>query len=182
MRKIIYGVIAVFFAVLVVLALLPAEAQDAEARYGYIRIHVRANGNSQAEQDVKYAVKEAITAYLTPKVAECKTREDAYAVIKSNLNGISATADGALRARGFTYGARAELLNEYFPARAYDGVTLDSGYYDALIVYLGSGAGDNWWCVIYPPLCFVNSDYIDNEGIRYKSKLLELIKKATKRN
>ena len=66
-----------------------------------------------------------------------------------------------------------KLNNEYFPTRAYDDLVLENGYYDALIIELGSGKGDNWWCVVYPPLCFADC----TQKIEYKSKFLEIINK-----
>jgi stage II sporulation protein R len=178
MRKYIYIGIAAFFAFLVLLAFLPGKSENAKTEAAeYIRIHIRANSNSGEDQGVKYSVKEELIKYLTPRVLECETRGDARAVISRELRGIADAAAAKLKASGFAYGARAELLNEYFPTRSYDGEVLDSGYYDALIVYLGEGAGDNWWCVVYPPLCFVGSDYINGEGVRYKSKLRELIER-----
>ena len=63
-----------------------------------------------------------------------------------------------------------EIKNELFPTRVYNGLTVDSGYYDALIIYLGEGVGDNWWCVIFPPLCFVGrGNYV------YRSKIKSVI-------
>ena len=89
------------------------------------------------------------------------------------LPSAAAEADKVLRANGYTYGARASIRQEQFPTRVYDGVTLDAGVYDALIVELGTGAGDNWWCVVYPPLCFSGG----NGNVIYKSKIAEIIGK-----
>ena len=72
----------------------------------------------------------------------------------------------------YVYKSRAVLREELFPTRTYDNLTLESGFYDALIVELGEGKGDNWWCVVYPPLCFVESGH----GYVYKSKIVEIIK------
>ena len=179
MRKFIYIAIAAFFVLLIVLAVVPAKSKKTEITETteFIRIHIRANSNSDKDQGVKYNIKEELIKYLTPRVVECKTRDDARAVISRDLKGISAAASSRLKFEGFSYGARAELINEYFPARSYDGTVLDSGYYDALVVYLGEGAGDNWWCLLYPPLCFVGSDYVNGEGVKYRSKLVEMIEK-----
>ena len=81
-----------------------------------------------------------------------------------------------LRDGGYNYVSNAELRNEYFPTRAYNDVVFESDYYDALILELGSGEGDNWWCVAYPPLCFVGND-LGSDGIQYRSKLLDMISK-----
>ena len=181
MKKAGYGFIVLLLAGLILFACL-AKAGDggksgAKTQCDFIRIHIRANSNGQTDQTVKYAVKEEAVAYLTPLLAACENRADVEKIIGDNLSSLSRLAAAKLRQEGFSYGARAEFKQEYFPARDYDGVTLNSGLYDALILYLGAGEGDNWWCVVYPPLCFVNTTYTDGEGIKYKSKLKELVKK-----
>lgn len=138
----------------------------------YLRIHIRANSNAEIDQSVKYAVKDAVVSFLTPIVAECDTKEKAEAAINDNLKNIEAVADRVLEEKGFTYKSSAKINNEKFPTRVYDDLTLESGYYDALIINLGEGAGNNWWCVVYPPLCFTGSgNYV------YRSKVLEIIRR-----
>jgi stage II sporulation protein R len=73
------------------------------------------------------------------------------------------------------------VLNEKFPTRSYDGFVLEGGFYDALIIKLGAGEGDNWWCVVYPPLCFLEAEYTDGQGIKYKSKIFEIIENWKKK-
>ena len=75
---------------------------------------------------------------------------------------------------GFNYVSNIKINNEYFPTRTYANTTLESGYYDAVIIELGEAEGDNWWCVMYPPLCFVNKNE-NNMQIKYKSKIWEWI-------
>ena len=77
-----------------------------------------------------------------------------------------------LARNGFDYAARAEVRTEEFPTRVYGDYTLPAGTYTALIVELGSGKGDNWWCVVYPPLCFAGSS---QGNVVYKSKIAEII-------
>ena len=98
------------------------------------------------------------------------TRDDGD---RKELGAIEEVAKEILRENGFSYGAKASLRREDFPTRVYDGVTLEAGVYDALILELGSGKGDNWWCVVYPPLCFTSG----NGNIVYKSMIAEIIKK-----
>lgn len=117
-------------------------------------------------------VRDAVVDYLTPFVAEAETKEEAMSLMNGQLSRIAQVADGVLRAHGFAYGARAELKDEEFPTRVYGEYTLEAGIYQALIVYLGSGTGDNWWCVVYPPLCFAGQP---GENIVYKSKIKEII-------
>lgn len=145
-------------------------AQNAQ----YLRMHIRADSNADEAQAVKYAVRDKIVEYLTPLVAGYATQSEAVAGVKENLDGIKRVADDALRANGYAYSARASVKREYFPTRVYEGYTLSAGEYTALIVELGAGLGDNWWCVIYPPLCFTAPA---GKNIVYKSKILEIIRR-----
>ena len=95
---------------------------------------------------------------------------------EQNIEEVEFVADCVLLNNGFNYSSNAKIKNEYFPSRSYDGQVFPADYYDALIIELGTGAGDNWWCVAYPPLCFVGDD-CDGNTIKYQSKLLELINK-----
>lgn len=138
----------------------------------YLRIHIRANSNGKEDQAVKYLVRDAVVEYLTPVVAECGTKEAAMAALNGALDGAALAAERVLEANGFSYGARASVRREEFPTRVYDGVTLSAGVYDALIVELGTGEGDNWWCVVYPPLCFTSG----GGNVVYRSKIAEIIR------
>jgi len=138
----------------------------------YIRIHIRANSNAKQDQDVKYLVKDEVVDFLTPVVAECPTREDAQTALKNHLTGVERTARRVLQREGFSYGASACVKVERFPTRAYGEYVLEEGEYLALILELGGGTGDNWWCVVYPPLCFVGNS---RAQIIYRSKIAEII-------
>ncbi len=144
----------------------------------YLRIHIRADSNDPAAQAVKYLVKDAVVEYLTPFIAECDTKKKAETLLSKRLDEIERVADGTLKENGFSYKSRAAVRNEKFPTRSYGSFTLESGYYDALIIELGSGEGDNWWCVVYPPLCFTGDT---GAGYVYKSKIYEIIRNFTDR-
>ena len=153
-------------------ALSPA-ASGTDAPAAYLRMHVRANSDAAADQEIKYAVKDALVDYLIPVAAECETKAEAMEAIGSRLAALEEVADGVLAEAGFPYTAKASLREEEFPARVYDGVTLQAGVYDALIVELGEAEGQNWWCVVYPPLCFAGEATGGN--VRFGSRLLEII-------
>ena len=160
--------VVLLFAVLI---LLSCVCLSAPPKPTYLRIHIRANSNSEFDQAVKYAVKENVVNFLTPIVSECKDVNSAIKSIKENLINIEKVADNTLKERGIEYRSNAKVKNEKFPTRVYGALTLDSGYYDALIINLGTGSGDNWWCVVYPPLCFVNG----GNNYEYKSKIYQII-------
>lgn len=139
----------------------------------YLRIHIRANSNLEIDQNIKYQVKDAVVDAMIPLLADCETKEIAYQVIENNLEYIENIADNVLVSNNYNYFCNAKMSYEDFPTRTYGNLTLESGFYDALILELGNAVGDNWWCVVYPPLCFVNGS--TNVSI-FKSRILEIIR------
>lgn len=140
----------------------------------YLRIHIRANSNSETDQKVKYEVRDAVVEAMIPFLSDCKTKSEAESTIEQNFSYIETVANEVLFRNGFSYTAKARLANEEFPTRSYDGVVFEQGFYDALILDLGTGEGNNWWCVVYPPLCFLKSNATGKDVV-YKSKLVEII-------
>lgn len=170
MKKIVIG-LAILVVLVAVIVLVPSGKSNAD----FLRIHIRADSNDVADQNVKYAVKSAVVDYLTPFLAEAHSKADAMTIVKTHLGDIERVSDRVLAANGFGYTSTAKLCEEEFPDRTYGELTLEHGVYDALIINLGSGSGNNWWCVVYPPLCFVNGESNGTNQIVYKSKLLEII-------
>lgn len=171
MKKILAVIIVI--AAIVATLVYASGAQTAQAENEYLRIHVRANSNEQIDQSVKYKVKDEVVRFITPYAAECTDKDKAMKVIGGILPEIEKVCDEVLKQNGFSYTSKASVRAEQFPTRVYGELTLESGIYDALIIELGSGTGDNWWCVIYPPLCFTSGA----AGVQYRSAILELIDK-----
>ena len=145
-----------------------------EVNSEYLRIHIRANSNLEVDQRVKYQIKDAVVECLTPLVASCDSFEEIKVTLGNNLDKVDRVANNILKNNGFGYTAKSKIANEEFPTRAYGEYVLDAGFYDALIVELGEAKGDNWWCVVYPPLCFVSTN--SGSNVVYKSRLIEMIK------
>ena len=173
MKKFLAAAVAVIAIIATVVyasyATTPTQSADTE----YLRIHVRANSNEQIDQDVKYKVKDEVVKFITPYAAQCVDKQTAIEVISGVLDQIEEVCDGVLKENGFNYTLRAQVRTEEFPTRVYGDVTLEAGIYDALIIELGSGTGDNWWCVIYPPLCFTAG----TADVEYRSVIYDIIKK-----
>ena len=142
----------------------------------FLRIHVRANSNSDEDQSIKYYIKDEIVKYLTPFIAQCHSKNEAVIVIEQKKKTLEYIVDEILKKNGLEYSSRISVKNEEFPTRVYEGITLEKGYYDAVIVELGEAKGDNWWCVVYPPLCFT-----DGENVKYSSLILQIIKEFKKK-
>ena len=159
----------VIFALLI---LLTSLCISSPTKTTYLRIHIRANSNEDFDQTIKYAVKNSIVEFLTPIVSQCNDLSLAVKMVKQNLNNIEKVADNTLKQNGANYSSQAIVKNEKFPTRIYDNVELKEGFYDALILELGEGAGDNWWCVVYPPLCFTG----EGQNYQIRSKILSIIR------
>ena len=140
-----------------------------------LRIHIRANSNEEIDQNVKYKVKDAVVSAMLPYLSSCTSKEEAEEKTKENFSLIESVANKVLLENGFSYTSKAKLASEEFPTRDYNGITFEQGFYDALILELGSGEGNNWWCVVYPPLCFLQTN--NPKEVKYTSKLAEIVKK-----
>lgn len=140
----------------------------------YLRIHIRANSNSVVDQNVKYKVKDEIVETLIPLLSEIESFDEAKQKMREHFDLIEESANRVLKEEGFSYKSSAKIDNEYFPTRTYENVTLQEGYYDALIVELGSGEGNNWWCIVFPAFCFTKTQNSDN--YEYISLIWEIIK------
>ena len=175
MKKFV-AIIAAVFAVIVTVLLVKNMGTAANADTDYLRIHVRANSNSQIDQSIKYIVKDEVVRFITPYAAQCTDKDRAIKVISGILPEIEKVCDRVLKENGFSYKSRASVRAEEFPTRVYGDLTLESGIYDALIIELGSGTGDNWWCVIYPPLCFTSG----TADVKYRSAIMDIINKFFK--
>ena len=162
-----------FIIIATVLLALPVKGESANANTDYLRIHVRANSNLEVDQQVKYIVKDKVVEYITPYIKECVSKQAALDVIGNLTEDIEEVCQRELKAQGFSYGARAEIRSEKFPTRVYGQLTLEEDVYDALIIELGTGKGDNWWCVIYPPLCFTSA----SADVEYRSIIYDIINK-----
>jgi stage II sporulation protein R len=121
-----------------------------------IRLHIMANSNDPGDQEVKYRVRDAIVAAFRPELLRVSSRAEAEALLAADQAKIARLAEQVVAANGRSYPARVEIGNFDFPTRAYGDLVLPAGNYRAVRVILGQGAGANWWCVLYPPLCFVD--------------------------
>ena len=138
-----------------------------------MRLHIRADSNDVADQSVKLKVRDDVVAYLAKQNVGVTTFKQAYQNVAGSIDTLKLIADERLKSEGASYVSEVKLTREYFPTRSYGDVVIEGGYYDALIINLGSGKGDNWWCVVYPPLCYLEA----TDDFAYRSIILELIEK-----
>ena len=141
-----------------------------------LRLHILANSDSAKDQAVKLRVRDA----LLPLFEAANSYADARAFVLSHGAELLDICQEALSAAGAAYGAQLLLGVSDFPDRTYGGVLFPAGAYDALQIVLGDGAGHNWWCVLFPPLCIVTPDGAapnEGEGVVFESDILAFFKR-----
>lgn len=120
------------------------------------RLHVIANSNSKEDQNIKYIVRDDIIRYMKTICENCTSKEETIKAVSNHLDDFAQIANQTLKNNGFSYNATVSLGNFEFPTKTYGDISFPSGYYDALKIKLGDSEGQNWWCVLYPSLCFVD--------------------------
>lgn len=151
-----------------------------------IRFHVIANSDSDEDQELKLKVRDAVIAYLEPKLAKSKSIQQSEKIIKNEYKELERISKNIIEENGYTYEVKVGIKYSKFPTKQYSSVILPAGEYKALKIVIGKGQGKNWWCVMFPPLCFVDKQngVIDKEtDAKLKSVLTkeeyELITKKT---
>lgn len=121
------------------------------------RLHVIANSDSSDDQNLKYIVRDRILDYMNSLVdTTISSKEEIMRIVSENLENFRSIAQNTVYENGYDYNVNIEIGNFAFPTKAYGDIALPSGYYDALRVSIGEAKGKNWWCVMFPPLCFVD--------------------------
>ena len=192
-------ILIVTFAIIglcAILTILPIHSEG-QIYDSVLRLHVLANSDSEGDQALKLSVRDAILADTAHLFADCKSRDEASAVVNENLPLLQMSAERAISEAGYSYPVRIELGEEEYPTKNYESACFPAGEYLSLRVLIGEGEGQNWWCVLFPPLCVSAASESDGsievglygdqyaivtetEDIKYKIrfKLLEAIEKA----
>ncbi|GAA0125905.1 stage II sporulation protein R [Clostridium sp. CTA-19] len=121
-----------------------------------IRFHVIANSDDENDQAVKLKVRDNVLKYISPKLKDSKSIGESREILKKEDKEILDIAQNTLKENGYNYKLQSTLSNEYFPVKTYGNITLPQGKYEAYRIIIGNGEGQNWWCVMFPPLCFVD--------------------------
>lgn len=145
-------------------ALHNTEIQEGIAKE-IIRFHVIANSDSNKDQALKLKVKDQLVKKLSPLLKNASSIGEARAIIKKNEDLIQKVAIDTIKKNGYDYTVKVSLGKTYFPLKLYGNYSFPPGYYEALRVQIGDAQGKNWWCVMFPPLCFVDETYsiVDEE-------------------
>lgn len=151
--------------------------QTKEVNGDILRIHIRANSNSEEDQSIKYKIKDLLLEYVSGEIEKLSTKKEVEDYFIKHKTDIENLVNGYLKNKGFNYQGVLNLTNEYFPTRMYGNKVVNSGYYDAIILSLGETKGENWWCVAYPTLCFEEYNANSLTNVVYKSRLMDIINK-----
>lgn len=157
-KKVKYSILLMFLFLIYTLicAISYVEAVSTDLSDSVLRLHVIANSDSVEDQNLKYIVRDNVLAYMNELCGNVSSKEEAIAIATSHLEDFKQIALNTIAVNGFDYDVNVEIGNFDFPTKTYGDISLPSGFYDALRIKIGEASGQNWWCVMFPPLCFVD--------------------------
>ena len=204
-KKVKYSLFLIILLCIYILvcAISYVDAVSTDIENSVFRLHVIANSNTEEDQNLKYIVRDNLIEYMNTLVEDFSSKEDVINIVNSHKDDFYSIAKQTILDNGFNYDVNIEIGNFDFPTKNYGDISLPAGYYDALRVKIGEAKGENWWCVMFPPLCFVNissgivpeesKEYMKSElsdeeynlisknesnGIQFKFKLIEWLQSA----
>lgn len=155
-KKPIFITITAFVFFLIFSAYSYASSISSDLSKSVFRLHVIANSDSDEDQSLKLQVRDKLLDYMNSITANVSSKDDAIKIAQNHQKDFQIIAEQTILDKGYSYPVTVEIGNYEFPTKHYGDITLPSGYYDALRVKIGDACGHNWWCVMFPPLCFVD--------------------------
>ncbi|CCY99446.1 stage II sporulation protein R [Clostridium sp. CAG:793] len=155
-KKPIFITITAFVFFLIFSAYSYASSISSDLSKSVFRLHVIANSDSDEDQSLKLQVRDKLLDYMNSITANVSSKDDAIKIAQDHQKDFQIIAEQTILDKGYSYPVTVEIGNYEFPTKHYGDITLPSGYYDALRVKIGDACGHNWWCVMFPPLCFVD--------------------------
>ncbi|MBQ6555564.1 MAG: stage II sporulation protein R [Firmicutes bacterium] len=139
-----------------------------------IRLHILANSDSVEDQQLKIKIRDSILEKYRSELSSSDNIAKTRALIYENMSDIKKTAENTAKANGFDYTVNVYLAKDFFPTKKYADVTLPAGKYEALRIEIGKAGGKNWWCVMFPPLCYADT-YESDAAVKSKARLEQLL-------
>lgn len=132
----------------------------------FFRLHILANSDSKSDQELKLKVRDNIIKYMNNQ--NFKTKAEASNYVQNNLSKFYEIAEQTIFDNGYNYSVNIQIGNFYFPTKNYGNISLPAGFYDGIKIEIGEAEGQNWWCSLFPPLCFVDisSGVVDEENLK----------------
>lgn len=143
-------------AFIIVSAISYASAISENISNSVFRLHVIANSDSEEDQNLKYIVRDKLLEYMNTLTSGITSKDAAIEIAKAHEKDFYNIAKKTIKENGYAYDVKVEIGNSYFPTKYYGDISLPAGFYDSLKVEIGNASGQNWWCVMFPPLCFVD--------------------------
>ena len=144
------------FLYTIVCAFTYVEAVSSDISDSVFRLHVIANSDSKEDQDLKYKVRDNLLNYMNNLCNNCSSKEEAINIVSEHQEEFEQVALETIKNEGYNYNVNIKIGNFEFPTKQYGDISLPAGFYDALRVEIGEANGQNWWCVMFPSLCFVD--------------------------
>lgn len=145
------------FLYIVLLSFNYSQAISYNLSDSVFRLHIIANSDSSADQELKLKVRDNIIEYMNTLTSSSSDKKDVISMVNNHLDSFKEIALNTIKENGYNYDVNIEIGNFHFPTKSYDDISFPAGNYDALKIEIGDAIGQNWWCVLFPPLCFVNS-------------------------
>lgn len=164
MKKIIMPVIAAAIVISTAISIITYTKSSEyrtqkEIADNIIRFHVRANSDSDKDQNLKLKVKDAVVSYLQKELSSADSLDDARNILYDDSAQIKDIAQTVIKSEGMSYNVNVYFEKSYFPLKTYGDMSFPPGEYEAFRIDIGEAGGHNWWCVLFPPLCMVSQSY-----------------------
>ena len=154
--KMVIILTVLLFAYTTVCAISYAQNISTDIANSVFRLHVLANSDSDEDQALKYKVRDNLLQYMNTICKDCSSKNEAILLVEENKENFKQIALQTIKDEGYSYDVTINIGNFEFPTKNYGDISLPAGFYDALRVEIGKAKGQNWWCVMFPPLCFVD--------------------------
>lgn len=155
--KFIFILIILIFIYIFLLSINYTQAVSLNLSDSVFRLHIIANSDSIDDQNLKLKIRDNIIDYMNTLTSNTINKSDVITIVSNHLDNFKEIALNTIKDNGYNYDVNIKIGNFYFPTKTYGDISFPAGNYDALKIEIGNAIGQNWWCVLFPPLCFVNS-------------------------
>lgn len=169
--------ILIVIIIILIFGLIPTKASDIIIPKEAIRLRVIPNSNSKKDQEIKLKVKAELEKITYNLLKNETSYISAKSIINENMDEIESSIKKVLLDEQYFLNYEINFGKNYFPEKEFKGVVYEEGNYESLVVTLGSGEGDNWWCVLFPPLCLLEATETEKEAVEYQFFVKEIIDK-----
>ena len=174
MKKLVLIILTIIVALLVY---VNVNADEIIIPSSAIRVRVIANSNTIEDQSMKMKVKKYIEDYLATKLIDINDLETARNIINNEVDNLNKEIKNIFNENDYNQNIIIHFGDNYFPEKEYKGTTYKSGIYESLVITIGKGQGDNWWCVLFPPLCLLEAEKSEVEDVEYQFFVKKMLQK-----